>query len=206
MFTTPVPITNDTIIPKFPAYFRMTADDKHEINERINSKVESDQWQEIPNRVRHVLTERPEELQVGELVVYYASEARTADAWMKRYDNVHAQANAAIEAIGQRLIEEAEKRNWCSEFDEIIADVNASLPGPFQLPVRERDYTVTWSETYTITVHRSATVTARDEENACDLASEMYTGEAYEYEIRDAISGGNYEFCDDNSDYEAEAE
>lgn len=200
------PIANDTIVPKFPYYFRTTPDNKHEMNERINSKVQDDQWKEIPNRVHHVLAEREDALQVGELAVYYASEARIADAWMKRYDNIHSQANAAIAAIGERLMQEAESRNWCSEYDEIIADVNSALPGMFQLPVRERDYTVSWSETYTITVHRSATVTARDEENACDLASEMYAGEADDYEIRDAISGGNYEFSDDNSDYEAEAE
>lgn len=203
MFTTPVPVSNDTIVPKFPAYFRMTAENKHEINERINSKVENDQWQEIPNRVRTVLTERPEELQLGELIVYYSSEARHADAWMKRYDNMQSQANSAIETIGQRLIDEAEKRNWCSEFDEIIDDVNGSLPGHFQLPTREREYNVSWSETYTITVRRSATVTARSEENACDSASELYSGEADDYEIRDAISCGNYEFSDDNSDFEA---
>lgn len=204
MFTTPVPVSNDTIVPKFPGYFRVTAENKHEINERINSKVENDQWQEIPNRVRTVLTERPEELQLGELIVYYSSEARHADAWMKRYDNIHSQANSAIETIGQRLIDEAEKRNWCSEFDEIIDEVNAALPGPFQLPTREREYNVSWSETYTITVQRHATVTARSEENACDSASELYSGEADDYEIRDAISCGNYEFSDDNSDFEAE--
>lgn len=198
------PIANDTIVPKFPYYFRTTPDDKREMNERINSKVQDDQWQEIPNRVHHVLVEREDALQVGELAVYYASEARIADAWMKRYDNIHSQANAAIQAIGERLIEEAEKRNWCSEFDEIIDNVNASLPGQFQLPTREREYNVSWTETYTITVQRSATVTARDGDNACDLASEMYSGEADDYEIRDAISYGNYEFRDDNGDFEAE--
>lgn len=202
--TTSTPIATDTIVPKFPYYFRATPENKYEMNERINSKVQGDQWVEIPKRAQQVLNENEGDLQVGQLVVFYTSEARAADAWMNRNDTIHRQANEAIGIIGERLLEEAEKRGWCSEFDEIIDEVNAKLPAPFQLPVRERDFNVSWTETYTITVQRSATVTARNEDQACDLASEMYCGEADEYEMRDAISYGNYEFSDDNSDYEAE--
>lgn len=109
----------------------------------------------------------------------------------------------AIAMIGDRLIQESNDRNWCSEFDEIIDDVNSALPDWLHLPTRERDYTVSWTETYYITVSRSTTVTARTEEHACDLVSDM-VGEADDYEMRDALSYGNYEFSDDNSDFEAE--
>lgn len=204
MFGTPTtPIATDTVIPNFPYYFRLNPDtNKHEMNQRISAKNTDDNWVLVPHRAHNYLCQTTD-LQLGELVNIYVSEARAADAWMEKHDTIRQAAFDAIRIIGERLIQESNDRNWCSEFDQIIDDVNSSLPAPFLLPVREREYNVSWSETYTITVRRYETVTARNEEDACNLVDDMI-GEADEYTIRDAISYGNYDFSDDNGDFEAE--
>lgn len=44
-----------------------------------------------------------------------------------------------IALIGERLQAEAEQRNWCSEYDDVVEGLNRSLTKP--LPVRSRTYT-----------------------------------------------------------------
>jgi len=208
MFSTSVPVSNDTIICNVNNYLRQNPDtNSWEINLRVDPSVEQDDWVPIGPHLHSMLasdvpgTPMPT---IGKVIHTLVAATRHEIAWREKHDTIRQQAYDAIHMIGIRLIDEAERRNWCSEFDEIIDDVNANLPGPFELPTREREYNVSWTETYTITVQRSTTVTARDAEQACDAASELYTGEADDYEIRDAISCGNYEFRDDNNDYEAE--
>jgi len=93
-----------------------------------------------------------------------------------------------IERIGERLIQEAEQRDWCSEFDRVVNELNGSLH--ISLPTRSQDYDVTL--TYTVTVNWS--VNARDEEAAISQAQE----EIGDYEIRQAVNAGAYEI-----DYES---
>lgn len=201
----PTPIANDTLTPDFTVYTRKTETGGAQLNNKINPQITDEEWVDIPNRVYVSLTSTDSAQTVGKLAAHYAHEANHADAWMKKYDQARDEARRAIDMIGERLIQESNDRNWCSEFDEIIDDVNGSLPAWLSLPTRERDYTVSWTETYYITVSRSTTVTARNAETACDLVSDMgLTGEADDYEMRDALSCGNYEFSDDNGDFEAE--
>lgn len=201
----PTPIANDAVLPKFTVYCRTNEHGTPQLNNRINPQITDEEWVDIPNRVYQVIVNSDPDLTVGKLFALYASEANHTDAWLKKYDQARDEARRAIDMIGERLIQESNDRNWCSEFDEIIDDVNGSLPAWLSLPTRERDYTVSWTETYYITVSRSTTVTARNAETACDLVSDMgLTGEADDYEMRDALSCGNYEFSDDNGDFEAE--
>lgn len=196
---------NDALCPTFTVYTRTTETGATQLNNRINPQIADEEWVDIPNRVYQVILNPESNLTIGKLVAHYAHEANHVDAWVKRYDTARDEAQRAIAMIGERLIQESNDRNWCSEFDEIIDDVNGNLPSWLSLPTRARDYTVSWTETYYITVNRSTTVTARDAETACDLVSDMgLVGEADEYEMRDALSYGNYEFSDDNSDFEAE--
>jgi hypothetical protein len=206
MFGTAItPVATDTVLPKLPHYFRENPDThKTEMNKQINPSVTSEEWVEVPLRTRRIFADAENTSTVGDLITSYTTEANAVDSWIQMHDNLKHQAFDAIRIIGERLIRESNDRGWCSEFDEIIDDVNASLPGPFALPTRERDFVVSWTEQYTVTVRRSATVTARDEDSACDMASEMYSGEADEYEMRNAVNDGDYEFSDDNSDFEAE--
>lgn len=74
-----------------------------------------------------------------------------------------------IERIGRALIEQADSRDWCSEYDEIVKSLNRRLNVP--LPTREKDYTVT----FTVTV--SVTAVGRDE--AREMANEMMSNASY---------------------------
>jgi hypothetical protein len=142
---------------------------------------------------------------IGRIIALLVSATHNEIAWREKHDTSRAQAFDAIDMIGQRLLEESEKRGWCSEFDEIIDEVNSSMPGPFELPTRVKEYNVCWSETYTVTVHRSTTVSARDYDQACEIAAESDEyASAGDYEMREALGMGNYEFSDDNGDFEAE--
>lgn len=197
-------VHNDTRIPNFTVYTRKTETGTPQLNNKINPQITDEEWVDIPNRVLVNLTDPDATVTIGKLAALYASEANHTDAWVKKYDDIRTDAMRAIAMIGERLITESNDRNWCSEFDEIIDDVNGALPGWLQLPVREREYEVAWTETYYVTVCRSTTVTARNEEQACEYVGDMgLVGEADDYEMRQAISSGNYEFSDDNGDFEA---
>ncbi len=109
----------------------------------------------------------------------------------------------SMEIISERLNREASDRDWCDEFDRIIDEVNSDLPGQFYLDKREREYEVTWRETHTLTVRRSAIIMAEDEESAISQVEDW--DEADSYDLKEAIDNGNVEF-DSSDDYEAEAQ
>ena len=117
------------------------------------------------------------------------------------YNNLRDNANTAIDTIGNRLISESNDRNWCNEFDEIVDSVNNEIvPLGFSLPVREREFEVTWEEVYTVRVARSATYIARDEEEAISIASEDW--ECSADDIVAAVEADNYEHVESDN-YEA---
>ena len=125
----------------------------------------------------------------------------TLDSERTRLRETRANFDRSMEIISGRLNEEAENRGWCDEFDRIIEDVNSDLPGPFYLEKRQREYEVTWTETYTVTVHRSATIMATDNDDAISQVQDW--DEADSYDIKEAIDNGNYEY-ESADDYEAE--
>lgn len=88
-----------------------------------------------------------------------------------------------IALIGERLIEEAESRNWCSEFDHIVDDLNSSLH--VELPLREHEFTVEAQ----ITVRVS--VTARDESAAKDAAADILDSARHHAYMTDNVSGAD---------------
>lgn len=78
--------------------------------------------------------------------------------------------------VRDRMIEEADQRGWCSEFDGILVE--------FGLPPRRR----TWDITFTITGEVTRQVLARDEERARALAFEelpISTNETYRVNYTD---------------------
>ena len=122
----------------------------------------------------------------------------------ERRGNERQAAIDAIQIIGQRLIDESNSRGWCAEFDRIISDVNEDLPSWLELPVRQREYVVTWTDYVSISVPRSTTVTAMNEEHAIALAAEDDYG-CDNSDVIEAVRCGNWETTD-SSDYEAEEE
>lgn len=69
--------------------------------------------------------------------------------------------NEYIETLGQALLEEAERRDWCSEYDEFARE--------WDLPTRARDYEVTMT----------VTVQARDEDEAQTLVRDQVSLSSY---------------------------
>lgn len=196
-------IHNDTILPDLSSYFRMEGE-TYQMNDRINPEVSEDRWNTCTRGTHTRFSASADRMTIGKVIASFANIDYNREEWVKRSNEKEADAYRAIQIIGDRLIQESEDRQWCSEFDEIIDDVNRALPGWLQLPVREREYEVSWTETYTLTVHRSTTVTARNEEAACELVGEMdVIGDADDYDLRQAISCGDYEFSDDNGDFDA---
>ena len=114
-----------------------------------------------------------------------------------------ASGKEAVSIIGGRLIEEANNRGWCSDYDRIIENVNSEVASGWELPKRNNEFTVTWTETFTVTVNRSGTYTASDEDAAMEIAKEEETADSYQ--LRDAIDNGNYSF-EEADDYEASQE
>jgi hypothetical protein len=110
------------------------------------------------------------------------------------------QFSDSINVIGKALMEEAERRGWCSEYDEFVESINSQLPF-HDLPTREREYEVTWTESYIVRVDRSVTYTAKSPEEAEDLARDEYEDGAL---VADAVRNGEYERMDDYCEYEVE--
>jgi len=121
---------------------------------------------------------------------------------IRQYRQLSIDADKAVSVISDRLITESEDRDWCDEFNTIIDEVNEELPTQFQLRTRERNYNVTWTETYTVTVQRHANLNAANTDAAIDMATEL-EGEADYHELNEAVRNNNFEF-NDSDDYDVE--
>jgi hypothetical protein len=98
-----------------------------------------------------------------------------------------------IATIGEKLLEEAESRSWCEEYDGVIDDINAKLH--IELPRRIKDYDVT----VYVRVAVSVTVSAYDEDGARSEAANDWRErlDFYSYPAKDAILEGTTEDSDD---------
>ena len=76
-----------------------------------------------------------------------------------------------VTSLGNLLMREADSRNWCNEYDEIVAKANGDLT--YELPTRSKDIDISWTETYTVTVTRSDTITTREGAEEEDAVSHM---------------------------------
>jgi hypothetical protein len=69
-----------------------------------------------------------------------------------------------VAIIGERLIEEAQRRDWCSEYDSFVESLNTSLPIG-ELPTRIVEYTAS--------LIIEVSFDCRRNEDAYDIASEL---------------------------------
>lgn len=106
-------------------------------------------------------------------------------------------AQNAMTLISETLAEEANERDFCSEWDQIVRALNRELPLSHQLDERMKEIRVHWVERYLVDVPRSIVVTATDNDDAKDRAenSDEY-GNAEDHEVIDAISGMDPEHYD----------
>ncbi|MGV0949401.1 MAG: hypothetical protein ACOYB3_01925 [Azonexus sp.] len=65
-------------------------------------------------------------------------------------------AQTDAETISNNLNDEAVRRDWCGDYDEIVGRINSRLT-VLHLEERNVDYDVTWQETYEVTITRTAT-------------------------------------------------
>jgi len=196
---------NETQIGDLTSYFRWNEESRqYEINARIDPAIATDNWVVSPSPVRdrfcNPTTSRPPT--IGEIIWALNNSHLREDRVSKDRLTFSTDAYRALEIIGERLLQESQDRGWCDEFDRIIDEVNESLPGPFALPVREKEYEVTWDETVTVTVSRCTTVTARNEQDAIDQVRND-GDEVENHEVIDAVREGHWESdWDCSPDYE----
>lgn len=199
-------ISNDTLLPNFDSYFRWNSESNgYESNAQIDPRHENETWREVPSHARDRMHSGNENRvkTIGSLAHEYLTTEYLLNKLQVEFRDYKSQAQRAIYIIGERLLTEADDRGWCAEFDEIIDDVNANLPSYLQLPTRSKDYTVTWTETYTITVKRSECVSEmRNEDDAIDyIRSNAETLDFSELQYQDVLDCA---WDSDNNDYEAE--
>jgi len=80
---------------------------------------------------------------------------------------------ADIDLISQVLMEEAENRDWCDEYDRVIDRLNDRLNRPLQ--VRTREFVIDVRVSY----ETSFTVTARSQEEAEEILTEAETDNSW---------------------------
>lgn len=86
-----------------------------------------------------------------------------------------------IALIGETLMEEAEARNWCEQYDEAVATMNERLN--VELPTRSRPYTVAVNVTVTVSVSATS-----DDDAISQAESIMETVENRIDRTADAVS------------------
>lgn len=102
------------------------------------------------------------------------------DLQKERCNSLATGIDKAMAIIGERLIQEAEERGWCSEFDDIIEEVNQELAtatgnSRFQLPTRQIEKTVVLHRRRIVTEEITVTVTVNasdDEYRISEVAEE----------------------------------
>lgn len=100
--------------------------------------------------------------------------------------NINQAHSKDIRLIGEALMEEANSRQWCAEYDEFVSNLNGRLR--YDLPVRESEKEVF----ITYTVKLKFTVDAPTDDDATAKAQEMAeefmdrTDEIDSYDFEDA--------------------
>jgi hypothetical protein len=87
--------------------------------------------------------------------------------WQTAANNSRGNHKDDVRRISEALIEEADARGWCSDYDKFVEKLNSRLT--VALETREREYEV--SATYILKV--STKITARDIDDANDQAGEL---------------------------------
>lgn len=116
----------------------------------------------------------PQDADVAELQRKIDGLVRNLEEARRDRDNLRTRAAAYAEdfdTVGTMLLEEAERRGWCSDYDEFVDTVNGKL-GMLSLPEREQEYEVEVTVTGTLTTTTTVTVMARSQEDADTIVEE----------------------------------
>lgn len=97
----------------------------------------------------------------------YYSEAEY-NVWRDRYERV----KADFKIVSEALLREAEERDWCSDYNNFVEDVNEHLT-IMQLQTLEKDYEVEVELTRTQTVTAYVKISAKSAEEAEQLTENL---------------------------------
>lgn len=124
-----------------------------------------------------------------------ALRTRLADS-ERRMAGLHRDWEREVTSLGNLLMREADNRNWCNEYDEIVAKANGDLT--YELPTRSKDIDISWTETYTVTVTRTDTITSREGSEEDDAVSYMENSDALsEYDLIELLrENGSHDFSE----------
>lgn len=130
-------------------------------------------------------------------VVYEASvpkrELDRANERVAEYAERAAKWERDFNTYAERIKQEAIDRGWCSNYEDVMESIKGELEVA-EIPDREREFEVSWTEVYTVTVFRSTTVNAADAEDAQSQAEDYDTADTYD--LREAITNGNYTYVE----------
>ena len=96
-----------------------------------------------------------------------------------------------IELIGSMLENEAESRNWCSEYDYFIDKFNAESKIAFIDP-REKEFDVTVDVSVSMTVPVTISVTARSEEDAESIVEDSASSYIDDSLVETTVNSGEW--------------
>jgi hypothetical protein len=128
---------------------------------------------------------------IADLHAKLASATMQQDDLRSRLNEAQRHHRADIAVIGERLLSEAEDRQWCGEYDEIVEKLNSCLH--VELQVRKRDYTVR------VSVQVDVSVSAADEDEARDMAQRIARRAESAVDSTDGVATSEW---DSSYDYE----
>lgn len=153
--------TNETLLPSFDSYIS-----NGKLLNAINPNTEGTSGAayeiELSARIQNALRAG---YPVGQLIAIMALEAQGAE-----------KANRALRTVRDFLMEEANDRNWCTEFDHFINKINrhfeANGLGDYVLEERTQEYEIEIEIRGVLTTTITQTVTAHSAEEAFEMAAE----------------------------------
>ena len=153
--------TNETLLPSFDSYIS-----NGKLLNAINPNTEGTSGAayeiELSARIQNALRAG---YPVGQLIAIMALEAQGAE-----------KANRALRTVRDFLMEEANDRNWCTEFDQFINKINrhfeANGLGDYVLEERTQEYEIEIEIRGVLTTTITQTVTAHSAEEAFEMAAE----------------------------------
>jgi len=134
------------------------------------------------------------ELQIERLTGEAAVSRTRIEALNREVQTARRNHHADIDVIGEALTEEAKNRSWCEEYRNFIAKVNSRLS--VELPLLEQDFEVEVTETVTVVLRRTITVSATDGDAAQETAQETFESDWDESDFRQSYRNGDYEVTD----------
>lgn len=171
-------LSNESLIyGDINSYLRQADSGQWQINRQIDPQWgNGEEWTVIPAEVARICQAvTSNNISLGQLLRYLCESYTKLSGAQEAVERMRSLGNETVKIIADRFWREAEDRNWCQEADQIVDDINnqiANIGADWELWTREREYAVHVEERYEIVVNRVITVSARNADDASDLASE----------------------------------